>query len=295
MDNYSKLVERISTSAGIEVQEIERRVEGKRAKLSGLISKEGAAQIVAAELGISFESEKMKISELVHGMKRVNLTGKITRIFPVREYSKNGREGKVANLLIGDDTSNTKAVLWDTNHISLIENNTLAEGDVIEIGNASVRNGEVHLSAFSDIKKSNEKFDNIFVDRQFGIGKIKDGSSGKNMKVKALIVQVFEPRTFEDKKVPGKKRAVCSFVLDDGSETIRAVMFDSEMIRNNFIKEDDIQNGVFDKLKENLLGEEKLFSGNFKDNTYFNTLEFYVEKAENIDLDSWIKEMESKV
>ena len=72
-DNYKKLLERISTSADVPVEELERKVEGKRAKLSGLISKEGAAQIIAAELGISFDNERMKISELVQGMKKANV------------------------------------------------------------------------------------------------------------------------------------------------------------------------------------------------------------------------------
>ena len=50
MDNYEKLLDRISRSSGLAKEEIEKKVEAKKAKLSGLISKEGAAQIVAAEL-----------------------------------------------------------------------------------------------------------------------------------------------------------------------------------------------------------------------------------------------------
>ena len=48
MENYNKLVERISKVSNLSAEEIERKVEAKKAKLSGLISKEGAAQIVAA-------------------------------------------------------------------------------------------------------------------------------------------------------------------------------------------------------------------------------------------------------
>src|SRR3990167_6866022 len=100
MDNYSQLIERISRSSNIAVDEIERKVEAKKAKLSGLISKEGAAQIVAAELGINFDRERMKISELVNGMKRANILGKVIQISPVREFTKNGRSGKVVNMLV---------------------------------------------------------------------------------------------------------------------------------------------------------------------------------------------------
>ena len=70
-ENYNALLERISKASGLNISDLDRRVEAKRAKLSGLISKEGAAQIVASELGISFNNQRMKISELVHGMKKV--------------------------------------------------------------------------------------------------------------------------------------------------------------------------------------------------------------------------------
>ena len=72
MQNYDLLIERIAKMASLDKAEIEKRVEAKKAKLSGLISKEGAAQIIAAELGINFENQDLKISELVAGMRRVN-------------------------------------------------------------------------------------------------------------------------------------------------------------------------------------------------------------------------------
>jgi len=81
LQNYTQLIERIAKSSRLSVEDIERRIEAKRAKLSGLISKEGAAQIVASELGINFEKEKMKVSELLPGMKKVNIVGKLFLFF----------------------------------------------------------------------------------------------------------------------------------------------------------------------------------------------------------------------
>src|SRR3989338_6229888 len=132
MENYNKLVERISKVSNLSAEEIERKVEAKKAKLSGLISKEGAAQIVAAELGINLDMERVKLSEILHGMKRANVVGKVIDIFPIREYNKNGKSGKVANLRIADDSGNTRVVLWDTNHIALVETGKIANGSIIE-------------------------------------------------------------------------------------------------------------------------------------------------------------------
>ena len=120
MGNYDILVDKIAKQSGVDRTEIERKIEGKRSKLSGLISKEGAAQIIAAELGVSFENQRVAIDEIMPGMKKVRIVGKIIQIFPVREFNKNGKSGKVCNLIVADETGNTKVVLWDTNHISFL-------------------------------------------------------------------------------------------------------------------------------------------------------------------------------
>ena len=133
-ENYNKVIDRISRISGLERFEIERRVLAKKEKLSGLITKEGAAQIVASELGISFEGEKLKIDELLPGMRKINVIGKIINLFPVRTFTtKKGELGKVANFVIADDSSNVRVVLWDTHHIELIERQEVAEGSVVEI------------------------------------------------------------------------------------------------------------------------------------------------------------------
>lgn len=311
MDNYENLISRISDSSKLSKEEIERKIEAKRAKLSGLVSKEGAAQIVAAELGINFEKEKMKISQLVQGMKKANTLGKILEISPVRNYNKNGREGKVANLLVADDTSNVKLVLWDTNHISLVESGNLNVGDVVEISNASVRNGELHLSSFGDLKKSNNSMPNVVVEKAVNSGKLKDAKQGQGMKTRAFIVQVFEPRYFEvcpecgkkvvddECKIHGKvkadKRALLNLVLDDGTETIRSVVF-GEQIRNLGLTDEEIFSiDNFLLKKDSILGEEKIFSGNLRANTLYNNLEFTIDGISEINVNELITELEAKV
>tara|TARA_Y100000310_G_scaffold325041_1_gene387877 strand:+ start:3245 stop:4240 length:996 start_codon:yes stop_codon:yes gene_type:complete len=309
MDNYEQLVERISSSSGIEKDEIGRKVEAKRAKLSGLVSKEGAAQIVAAELGINFEQERLKLSELLHGMKRANVVGKILEIYSIREYNKNDRVGKVANLLIADSSSNMKMVLWDTNHIQLFENGKLKKGDVIEVSNGGVRNGELHLSSFSDIKKSDEKLDNVVEERVFGEKKLKDVKPGESVKVRAVIVQSFEPRYFEVSEKTGRKvsdeerekgevkivkRALLNVVLDDGTESMRSVMFGDTIKKLGLQDEEIFDLAKFEAKKLSLLGEEKIFSGNVRQNALYNTIEFTIEDVKEINADELVKELEAK-
>lgn len=311
IQDYGMLVERISKASGIEKEEIERKIEAKRAKLSGLISKEGAAQIIAAELGISFDKEKLRISEVLDGMRKVNLIGKIIRIFPVRSYEKNGKSGKVGNFVIADDSGNTRVVLWDTNHISLLENNELKEGDVIEIGNASVRNKELHLTGFSEIKKSNEIIDNVKTERSYGNKEVSELKTGDTSRVRAFIVQIFEPRFFEicpecSKKllqdaegsrcevhgrVVPKRRALVNIVLDDGSETIRTVLFSSQLESMGLML-DDLEGENFIIKRESLLGKEFNFSGNVRQNKLFGNLEFIIDDVKEIEIESLIQSLE---
>ena len=310
MDNYAQLLEKISRAASLSTEEIERKIEAKRAKLSGLVSKEGAAQIVAAELGLNFDKERMKISELVQGMRKANILGKVTEVYPVRSYSKNGRDGKVANIVIADESSNVRAVLWDTNHILLIEQGKLNKGDVVEISNAQVRNGELHLSAFSDIKLSNEKIEKVMVEKVFGAKKLSEAKSGQNLKARAFIVQVFDPRYFEvcpecgkkvtdteckvHGKVEPKRRAILNIVLDDGSETIRGVLFGEHINKLGLLDEEIFSLERFAEKKQSILGDEKVFSGNVRSNALYNTIEFNIEQIDDLNADVLLKELESR-
>jgi len=304
MDPYNSLIEKISLLAKIPKEEIDRKVEAKRAKLSGLVSREGAAQIVAAEMGINFDKERMKISELAQGMKRANIVGKVLKIFPIREYNKNGRAGKVANMIIADDSANCRAVLWDTNHIGLIESGNIKEEDVLELSNGMVKNGELHLSSFSDIKHSNEQLGEVAKQSIVKEEKIVNLKVGQRAMTRAFIVQVFDPRYFEvcpecgkkvvdeqcivHGKVESKKKALLSIILDDGSSSIRAVLF-LEQIGLLGIAEEIFNLETFASTKTKILGEEKCFVGSLRNNQLYNTSEFFVEGIENINPEKLIE------
>mgnify|MGYP001433116394 FL=1 len=194
--NYENLVEFIAQGSGLGVDEIIRKIEAKQAKLSGLISKEGAAQVIAAELNISFDKQMVKISHLVPGMRKINIVGKIVDLNPVKEYNKNGRSGRIGVFTLADDTSNIRTVLWDENHINLIDKKELVEEGVVEIGNASIRNGELHLGSFSEIKTSDKNVGEVVLEKPVLTKKIKDFNVSDNVSARAFIVQMFEPKFF---------------------------------------------------------------------------------------------------
>ncbi len=311
---YNKILEKISRVSGKTEEEISRLVEAKRAKLSGLISREGAAQIIAAELGINFDKEKIKVNELLPGIKKVNILGKIIRLFPVKEYHTNNREGKIGSMILADETGNVRVVLWDTSHIDLLEKGMIKDGDVIEISNANFRNTEVHLTGFSDIKKSSEIIENVKTALDYSEKKISDLSLGGGFKIRATIVQAFEPKFFltcpecktkalEDVdgykcekhgKILPEKRSLLSIILDDGSSSIRSVLF-SEQLSSLGISQEDLTQEKIQGTRTNLLGKESFFSGSVRQNKLFNTKEFFISSIEELDLDKLISNLEAKV
>ena len=312
MQNYDLLIERIATSAGIEKEEVERKVEDKKAKLSGLISKEGAAQIIAAELGINFEDQDLKIGELMAGMRKVNVVAKVINLFPVREYSKNGREGKVANFVIADDTGSTRVVLWDVNHIALIEDGTIKEGDVVEIKNGATRDMEIHLSGFSEIKKSSTVMDEIKTGAVTNEITLVEARQGQNVRIRGTVVQVFSPRFYHvcpecNKKalqegeaykcaehgvITPKDKAILNFVLDDGTETMRIVMFSDQIAL--VVPEEDLKDEAKAlAFRDDFIGTEIYLSGNVKTNNFFNNLEIIASGVEKVDVENLIKELDA--
>ena len=308
--SYDELIERVAKLSGLSRDEIERRVEAKRARLSGLISREGAIQVVAAELGLKFDNLKLKISDLLSGMKRVNVAGKIIKMFGIREFTKNNQQRKVATLMIGDDSGTIRVVLWDTNHIELIERGSIKEGNTIEITNATVRGSEttkeLHLTSNSTISLSSFDIGNVKTEQELKLTSIDRLHANDIAKLRAVVVQVFDPFFFnvcpECKRkvveengsfkcethgvVEPLERMLLSFVVDDGTASMRAICFTDSLL--GIINSLNLDIGIdtlkekekIAELKQKLLGTEFWFSGRARRNQRLDALEFIVNEAE---------------
>ncbi|UCD21155.1 MAG: hypothetical protein JSW08_01250 [archaeon] len=313
---YDKLIERIAISANLPVEDIKRKIEAKRAKLSGLISNEGAAQIVAAELGISFESQEMKINDLLQGMRKVNITGKVINMFPIRQFQRSGKEAEVASFEIADSTGSTRIVLWDTHHIELIKNETIKENSVVEIKKADVRgrtNKEVHLGSISELKLSDKVIDKITKTEEKKIFKKISGlQKNEGASIRATIVQMFNPSTFsvcpecnmkanyENEKynclkhgiIIPKKRVILNAVADDGSGNFRVIFFHENALKMLGVKSsEEAENpSLLIEKKQEILGTEYSISGRVKKNVFFDRNEFIASDFSATDVEEIIKQ-----
>jgi hypothetical protein len=192
----------------------------------------------------------------------------------------------------------------------LIEKGDVKEGTVIEIFNGSMRDSELHLGSFSEFKLSNEEMDDVKTEKIVREKNIVDFKKGENTSVRAFVVQIFEPRFFnvcpeckrkvvqegdafscgEHSKVIPEKRALINLVLDDGTESIRSVVFHEKISSLGLT---DLENSnLLIQQKQNLLGKEMLFAGNVRNNAFFNTPEFIIDDVKELNLDEVIQSLE---
>src|SRR3989344_3620646 len=168
--SYDEILAKISEQKGVSRQELELKVKEKLNKFSDMISKEGAAHIIANEYGVKLFDDIGKKTVPIHkvfvGMRNVNLLAKVVRSYGVREF-KTKREGKVGSFLAADETGAIRIVLWDTKHIEEMEKDNLKEGAIVKIKNAYVRenNGfkEVHVGSHSivEVNPPGETVENV--------------------------------------------------------------------------------------------------------------------------------------
>ena len=145
MDSIEEVVNLVTKKSGLSKEELLLKIKDKQRELSGLVSEEGAAYIVANELGIKIRNKTLEtnlnIDDIMPEMKSVTVIGKVKKIGGVREFNRNGREGKVGNLEIFDKTGSIKISLWNMSDIEKIEMNEIKEGDIVQIKNGYIRPG----------------------------------------------------------------------------------------------------------------------------------------------------------
>jgi len=195
------IISKICSKTGLSEDNVKQKIAEKVEQLYGLVSEEGAAHIIANELGIKiFEvSGELKIKDVLLGMKSVDVVGKVVRKYELREFSTEKRKGKVANLMMADETGSIRVVFWNdkTNDFEQIK-----EEDVIKIKNAYVRDNagrkELHLGDSSHLIINPANVSIQTKERkEYDRKHISELTDGMTAEVMGTIVQVFDIRYFE--------------------------------------------------------------------------------------------------
>jgi replication factor A1 len=322
MFSIDDIVRKICEVSGVAEAEARRLISEKQEELSGLVSEEGAAYIVARERGINLlkESKKqLRIGNLVDGLRSVDIVGKVVRVSPVREFERNGEKGRVANLTIGDETGLVRLSLWN-DEVDLLEKECITENTVLRVSKGYVKmdsqggfelrigkgrldkvDEEVGLPASRDLRQG------FSAARRKPIGEFREGEFNE---ARASVLQLFRRNPFfevcpkcgtrvsqapdgawvcsEHSKVDPDFSMVISGVIDDGTGNIRAVFFRelAEKLVGSSARElrksADPVAAVFDGFQG--LGKDFIFRGRVKLNALTESREMIVNDILEVDV-----------
>lgn len=306
-----EIIAKIKERSGISEEEILSRMDEKVKQLSGLISREGAAHIVANELGIKlFETitGRVEIKNILSGMRDVETVGRVERVFPITEFSRESGAGKVSSFILSDSTGSIRIVLWNEQAELISKMNP---NDVVKIKSGYVRerNGalEVHINQKSKViinpvdetvpalSKASFARAKPVSERK----KISEAKEGDSCEIFGTIVQVFDIRFYESCPECKKRLKsgadgffceahgpiasprygfVMNVFLDDGTGSMRVVLFKEQAMQLMKKTEEECLEfrsfpEKFDGEKSSLLGLQVVASGRINKNVGFDRIE----------------------
>ncbi len=325
---YEEIIKKICKDKNLEESKVEELIKEKLEQLSYLISKEGAAYIVANELGVKLIDKtlkRFKINQLSSVLRNVEVLGKVIKIYEVKNFKTPKREGRIVSFLFGDETGTTRVVVWDEKLINKIENGLFKEGDTLLIKSGYVKenNGvkEIHLGSLAEIEVNpeGEKIENVSSKLEIQKKKIKDLKENDFAKIEGTIVQVFRPSFFEACPECGKRLElvgdkfsckehgfvnevlipVLTFFLDDGTENIRVVCFRENAEKLIGLQREELEKirqdyEIFEPIREKLLGMQVGVVGKVtKNNMFEERLEFMARDVFELNPGEVLKRIEN--
>ena len=180
-----------------------------------------------------------KISKMEEGADNLKIKGRVMRVSNPKPFtSRKGKNGKVANVVLADETEEVRVVFW-TENIKLLKN--IKEGDIVEIEKVTVRDGyrgrkEIHLQPRSTVEKLES--DDKLPSYQEEITSIDAIEEDQEVNVIARIIRLPGIRTFDK---DGKDGKVASMEIQDETGKITYTLWnkDTELIEELGLQEGD--------------------------------------------------------
>ncbi|MBI2041083.1 MAG: hypothetical protein HYT16_03190 [DPANN group archaeon] len=311
------VISKIQTETGLSEPEIRQQIVNKMTALEGLVSEDGAAYIVASELGVQLfkdtRSGAIKVKDIVSGMQAIETVGKVVRTFSPNTFTgKDGKPKQVGSFILADETAEIRTVIWDQ-RAGWLTDGRLKEGLVVKIKDAySKQNNlggkELHLGYKSSLILEPK---NVTVDvvARTGVSKkkIAELAPGETGSVLGEVVQVFTPKFYPvcpqcgkkvtldaagatcatHKSVTQQQAMILNFVLDDTTETLRCVAFRDRAeqlvgltaIETQEILAKDGPDRLQERIDEFLLGKTIEVSGRVNRNEEYDRTEMIVNQV----------------
>ncbi|MBI2664028.1 hypothetical protein HYX10_01660 [Candidatus Woesearchaeota archaeon] len=312
--SYEQVVGKIKENSALSNEQIDSSINAKLKQFAGLVSREGAAHILANELGIKLATQdiaKLKIKDIMVGMQNLEVLTKVLAVFPVRQFNSNGRQGQVGSAVLGDETGTIRAVFWNEQANKL---EFLSKGDVLKLKGVYVKENrnstlELHFNNRS-MMVANPPGESVEAQEfrrenpRRRINEIKDDD--RFVEVYGTVTDVYDLRFYEvcgrcgKRAKPQDAQFVCpehgavsvnySYVLnlflDDGTASVRTVFFrqNAEAFLNKTSEEILAFREApeaFEQLKNDSLGRFIRINARVNKNEMFNRVELIANEVED--------------
>jgi replication factor A1 len=216
----------LASKPSLTVEEIKAMIEEKKKNYHGLLTDEGAAYLVAQDLGVAIDysgggsSMKVRLEDLVSGLKDVSLEASIVHVGEVKRFKRGQGEGKLLRLILDDGSKQISCVLWDDRVDEFLSMNP-SVGWRIKILHGYTKSGvegvELHVGSRGAIK----------LERGFNVGTSVKKISSLTVDDRVFILEVFiiskgELKTF---KVNGREGRVLRVNVKDDSGILTLVLW----------------------------------------------------------------------
>ena len=233
----------------LEEHQIKQMVKARKEEASGLLTDEGAAHIVANELGVVLRRESrfetdIRIGDLFLGMNDVSISGRVLGVGSPHSFARrDGSEGRIAKLLLGDKTGVVDVAVWD-DKVDVMTERKIQRDETIRVFHAYVRKGlngqlELNIGKRGNIlripDKDSEEYPEV-KDYSQKIGDIREDFRFIN--IRGSLSQVYSSSDF--KRSDGTEGRVLRILLSDDTGDIVCVFWDelAEVLQN--IEEGDV-------------------------------------------------------
>jgi len=151
----------LSSRSDLNRKEILEIIEQKKRGAGDFLTDETAARIAASELGVEVAKKplrlKIQIQDLISGLNDVTVAGRVVAVYPPKTFTRRDwTEGKLASLVVSDESGTLRVVLWD-DKVELVEGGKIQREQTVRISHGYVREGldgkpELHLGQRGNIK-----------------------------------------------------------------------------------------------------------------------------------------------
>lgn len=189
---------------------------------------------------VTKDNELRKISELETGLHDISIAGRVMHVSNTKAFiTKKGKEGKVANLMIADNSGEIRVVLWTDNikHLKKI-----SEGDIVKINDVEIKDGyraqEAHMQNRSSIKKIDDESDDKYPAYEEKITPVSDIKGEMQVNIVARVVRISRIRTYNSN---GREGKFITLDLKDNTGSISFTLWnrDIEILDEIGLKEGD--------------------------------------------------------